>query len=148
MTCQLLDQVLEWFKLFPNLLLRCDLVRLSIQKASQKLGVTEHTIRRRLRKGEFTENRYPSRRDSYGWSLWTTTTRATSPHTLILMWFRRDCHHLLNLYSRLRSQSRSLAFSLRASNHRPYSARLRWPSFTLSGRGWQSLRSETCPRAT
>jgi len=130
MTCQLLDQVLECFKLFPNLLLRCDLVRLSIQEASQKLGVTEHTIRRRLRKGELHGEQIPS------------------PHRLILMWFRRDCHHLLNLYSRLRSQSRSLAFSLRASNHRPYSARLRWPSFTLSGRGWQSLRSETCPRAT
>ena len=59
MTCQLLDQVLEWFKLFTNLLLRCDLVRLSIQEASQKLGVTEHTIRRRLRKGEIHGEQIP-----------------------------------------------------------------------------------------
>ena len=59
MTCQLIDQVLECFKLFPNLLLRCDLVRLSIQEASQKLGVTEHTIRRRLRKGELHGEQIP-----------------------------------------------------------------------------------------
>ena len=59
MTCQLIDQVLECFKLFPNLLLRCDLVRLSIQEASQKLGVTEHTIRRRLRNGELHGEQIP-----------------------------------------------------------------------------------------
>ena len=124
MTCQLLDQVLEWFKLFPNLLWRCDLGvypskkchKNSASMSTQSVGV--------YARANYAENRYPGRRDSHGWSLWTTTTRATSPHTLILMWFRRDCDHLLNLYSRLPSQSRSLAFSLRASNHRPYSARL------------------------
>ncbi|MBE12193.1 MAG: hypothetical protein CL744_01100 [Chloroflexi bacterium] len=39
--------------------MKCDLARLSTQEASQKLGVTEHTIRRHLRKGELHEEQIP-----------------------------------------------------------------------------------------
>jgi len=67
MTCQLLDQVLEWFKLFPNLLFRCDLGFYPSKKCHKNSASTSTQSVGVYARANYTENRYPGRRDSHGW---------------------------------------------------------------------------------